>query len=457
MPHRVRPPIRHRHTRPLRIILYPFQRFSQVQASSGILLLVCTVVALAWSNSPWGHTYREILDTKLIIGVGDFVLAKPLLLWINDGLMSVFFFVVGLEIKREVIAGELASPKRAALPIAAALGGMAAPATIYAFANVGTPEIHGWGVPMATDIAFAVGILALLGPRVPVSLKVFLTALAIVDDIGAVAVIALFYGHSIALSVLAAGLGLLVLSLLANHSGVRSPLIYALIGAAVWVAFLKSGIHATVAGVLLAMTVPASTRLDAAAFRSTVQEALRDFVQVTASGIPTMPAQQQAAIASLERACEEVQTPLQRMETILHPWVSFCIMPIFALANAGVHLAGMKGVAHMGVPLGVVLGLVIGKPLGITLFSGLAVKMRLAEKPDEMTWRQLHGAGWVGGIGFTMALFIAGLAFNEADTLAIAKVSILGASTLAGLVGYLLLRTAPNGQAPAKRRTEAEA
>lgn len=430
-----------RRGRRLRRLLQPFQNFIRIEASSGILLLVCTVIALAWANSPFGDAYRRILDTRLIIGAGDFVLAKPLLLWVNDGLMAVFFFVVGLEIKREIVAGELASARKAALPVAAALGGMVAPALIYASLNAGRPAIHGWGVPMATDIAFALGILTLIGPRVPVSLKVFLTALAIVDDIGAVAVIALFYSHGIAFPVLLAGVALLAFSVFANKQGIRSPLVYALIGSAVWVAFLKSGIHATVAGVLFALTIPASVRIDAEDFRTRVSDSLRDFGAAPSGATPILDPTREAVIYDLERACEDVQTPLQRMEHALHPWVSYAIMPIFALANAGVNLGGIHSVGYLGTPLGIVLGLVIGKPLGITLFSWAAVALRIAEKPAEVTWRQLNGAGWLGGIGFTMALFIAGLAFSDADTLAIAKVSILVASTIAGVVGFLMVRS----------------
>ncbi|MCX6360110.1 MAG: Na+/H+ antiporter NhaA [Armatimonadetes bacterium] len=427
--------------RRLRRILQPFQQFVRIEAFSGIVLLAATLAALVWANSPAAGLYHQVLDLEVVAGAGSLRLAKPLHLWVNDGLMAVFFFLVGLEIKREVIAGELATPRKAALPVAAALGGMVVPALIYASCNAGTAEARGWGVPMATDIAFALGVLTLAGPRVPFALKVFLTALAIVDDIGAVAVIALFYSHGISLPVLLAGVGLLGLSLGANRAGVRSPLAYTLIGIAAWLAFLQSGVHATVAGVLLAFTVPAATRIDRNDFRDRVAESLAELGCGGSAG-PGLDTQEQAAVYALERACEEVQTPLQRMQHALHPWVSYGIMPLFALANAGVSFAGLSASGHVGVPLGVILGLMLGKPIGITLFSWLAVRLKVAELPGDVTWRQLHAAGWLGGIGFTMAVFIAGLAFADAALLATAKVAILCASTLAGVVGYTLVRRA---------------
>ncbi len=398
------------------------------------------MIALIWANSPWAPAYLTLLDSRIILGWGEHILAKPLLLWINDGLMAVFFFVVGLEIKRELSVGELATSRKAALPVAGALGGMAAPAILYAAANLGRPEIHGWGVPMATDIAFALGVLTLLGPRIPPALKVFLAALAIVDDIGAVVVIALFYSSSIALPVLMTGLALLGLSALFGRAGVRSPVVYGVVGLLVWLAFLKSGIHATVAGVLLAMTVPAETRRNARSFRQRVGEAMSEFGDEESADDIGLDSVRQSAVASLERACEEVQSPLQRMEQILHPWVSHGIMPLFALANAGVPLGGASGVVPSSVPIGIAVGLLIGKPLGITLASLAAVRLKLAELPAGVTIRHLIGAGILGGIGFTMAIFVAGLAYSDGHTLASAKAAILATSTAAGALGYVALR-----------------
>jgi len=425
---------------PLQRLLYPFQQFLQIEASSGIVLLVCTAIALIWANSGFGDVYRRILDTRLTFGLDDHVIGGSLLFWVNDGLMAVFFFVVGLEIKRELIAGELADRRKAALPVVAALGGMAVPALTYVSLNLGTREARGWGVPMATDIAFAVGVLALLGSRVPASLKVFLTALAIVDDIGAVAVIALFYGHSIVLPALAVGIAVLAISFVAGRGGVRSPVVYGLLGIAAWAAFLRSGVHATIAGVLLAMTIPATTKLDAAGFRTRLQKALADLGKLTNGTVPTLAAEQQASIAALENACEQAQTPLQRLERMLHPWVSYGIMPVFAIANAGVEVSDIGHMERLQVPLGILLGLVIGKPVGIAVFSWAAVHLKLAERPSDVSWAQILGAGMLGGIGFTMALFIASLAFSNPTTLAAAKGAILGASLVSGVLGYAFLR-----------------
>ena len=436
-------------------LIRPFQEFARVQASSGILLLACTAAALLWANSPWAESYTGLLGTYVTVGGGGFAVRETLLHWINDGLMAVFFFVVGLEIKREVLAGELSSLRQAALPIAAALGGMAAPALLYLAVNRGGPGAGGWGIPMATDIAFALGVLALLGSRVPAALKVFLAAFAIADDIGAVLVIALFYTARIDFVALGLGFGFLALATFANWSGVRRPLAYALLGVAAWVAFLESGVHATVAGVLLALTVPAGARLDPAAFLAQGRDVLDQFERADSPDNVLTNAERQAALHTLEHAAERAQTPLQRMEHALHPWVSFLIMPVFALANAGVALGEGGGFAGP-VPLGIVLGLVLGKPLGVTLFAWLAVRSGLAAKPEGVTWRHLHGAGWLGGIGFTMALFIAGLAFADPGALAQAKLGILCASLLAGVVGYLLLRGSGSGSGSAAAEPPAE-
>ena len=421
---------------------FPLREFVHAEASGGVLLLLCAVAALVWANSPWDGAYADLWATRLTIGPGDAAIGKPLGLWINDGLMAVFFFVVGLEIKREVLVGELASLRQAALPIAAALGGMAMPALIFVAINVGGDGARGWGVPMATDIAFALGILALLGDRVPAAIKIFLTALAIVDDLGAVLVIALFYTAEVTWAALgAAGLFLIAL-LVANRLHVRRPVVYAVLGAGLWVAFLKSGVHATIAGVLLAATIPARTRIDGDVFLARGQALLDEFEHAGRDGHDLLTnGRQQAVVQELEAACEAVETPLQRLEHALHPWVAFVIMPLFALANAGVVLDG-GAVASLGdrVALGVVLGLVIGKQVGVVLFAWLAVRAGVTSLPDGVAWRQLYGAAWLAGIGFTMSLFIAELAFVDAALLAEAKLGILVASLLAGIGGALLLR-----------------
>lgn len=436
-------------SRPLARISYMFQGFIHNAAAGGVLLLAAAVIALIWANSPWGDAYRDLWETRVTIGAEGFGLTKSLHHWINDGLMVIFFFVVGLEIKRELLVGELASPRQAALPMVAALGGALVPALMYTALNLGTDGASGWGVPMATDIAFALGILALLGSRVPIALKVFLTALAIIDDLMAVLVIAFFYTSDIAWS----SLGIAALFLLAlvavNRLHVRQPLPYVLLGIGLWIATLQSGVHATIAGVLLAMTIPARTWMNEEAFVEHGRELIDRFEQAGAQGrgILTNGAQQ-SAVQALEAASARVTAPLQRIEHALHPWVLFGVMPLFALANAGVVIEGDLASAFGNrVTLGVILGLVIGKQVGITLFAWLATRMGLASLPAEVSWRQIYGVGWLAGIGFTMSLFIADLAFADAGLLASAKVGILAASIVAGSVGFLLLSQA------ASRRT----
>jgi NhaA family Na+:H+ antiporter len=333
-------------------IVRPFQDFAHKQASGGILLIAATVIALLWANSPWAGSYAALWHTKLTVGVGDASISKDLTHWINDGLMAVFFLVVGLEIKREVLVGELSSVRGAALPFAAALGGAVVPAAIYLAINAGTEGSAGWGIPMATDIAFALGVLALLGERAPVALKVFLTALAIVDDIVAVLVIAFFYTSEISWGALGVGAVFLATLVVANLIGVGRTLVYAVLGVGLWLCFLLSGVHATIAGVLLALTVPGP------------------------------------------------------------------------------------------VAIGIVAGLLIGKQLGITLFAWLAVKSGFSELPEGIRWRHVYGAGWLAGIGFTMSLFITDLSFSDGSLVAAAKLGILIASLIAGVVGWTILRGA---------------
>lgn len=355
--------------------------------------------------------------------------------------MAVFFFVVGLEIKRELLVGKLASARQAALPILGALGGVLAPALIYTALNFGGKGAAGWGIPMATDIAFVIGVMAILGDRVRLGLKVFLTALAIVDDIAAVLVIALFYTAQI--TWLGAGVAAVcvVLLLVANRTGVRHPLPYVLLGIMLWLAVLHSGVHATIAGVVLAMTIPSRTELNAPEFLQRSRGILEHFERCADSekGVMT-DVEQQIAIDALEDTCEKVQPPLYRLEQALHPWVTFLIMPVFALANAGVVLSG--GITqHLSEPvtLGVVLGLLLGKSIGVGLASWLAVKIGIAMLPFVVNWNHIHGAAWLGGIGFTMSFFIAALAFPNQELLAAAKFGILAGSLTAGMIGFVIL------------------
>jgi NhaA family Na+:H+ antiporter len=425
-------------------IVRPFQDFAHKQSSGGILLILATAVALIWANSPWGEGYAALWHTKLTVGIGDFSISKDLTHWINDGLMAVFFLVVGLEIKREVLVGELSSARNAALPVAAAVGGVVVPAAIYLTINAGTEGSAGWGIPMATDIAFALGILALLGERAPVALKVFLTALAIVDDIVAVLVIAFFYTSEISWGALGVGAAFLAALVVANLIGVGRTLVYAVLGIGLWLCFLLSGVHATIAGVLLALTVPAISFINPGAFLDRGRYILDRFERAGEKGENVLSNEErQAALHALNHAAYELEPPLHELEHTLHPWVVFAIMPIFALANAGVPLGG--GIADAltsPVALGILAGLVVGKQLGITLFAWLAVRSGISELPGGINWRHVYGVGWLAGIGFTMSLFITDLAFSEGSLVDAAKLGILVASVIAGGVGWTILRGA---------------
>jgi NhaA family Na+:H+ antiporter len=443
---------------PIIRLIRPFQEFAARETSGGILLLLCAITALVWANSPWAHIYAALWHTPLTVGIGDFALSHDLHFWVNDALMAVFFFVVGLEIKRQLLVGELAQPRQAALPIVAAAGGVIVPALIYTAFNAGGPGAPGWGIPMATDIAFVIGVMALLGDRVPLSLKVFLTALAIVDDIAAVLVIALFYTAQINGAALGAAALCVALLVIANRLGIRHPLPYAAIGAVLWFAVLQSGVHATIAGVVLAMTIPSRTVLAPFDFLSHSRAVLNHFERSADNESNVMRDEElQSAIEALEDSCEKVQPPLHRLEHGLHPWVTFVIMPMFALANAGVVFEGrLASNPSQPVMLGVILGLLFGKPIGITLASWLAVRSRLASLPGGLNWNHIHGAGWLGGIGFTMSLFVAGLAFDNEGMLTFSKLGILAGSTLAGIVGSaLLLRGRPGKEAVSSHRASA--
>ncbi len=423
-------------------LVRPFQRFAGREASGGILLLACSIAALAWANSPWAGTYSGIWHTPLTVGFGGFALSQDLHFWVNDGLMTVFFFVVGLEIKRELLAGELASARQAALPLVSAVGGVTVPALLYFAINSGGPGAAGWGIAMATDIAFAIGVMALLGARVPLGLKVFLTALAIVDDIAAVLVIAVFYTANLAWGPLAGAVCCLLLAVAANRLGVRRPLPYALIGVVLWFTVMQSGVHATIAGVLLAFTIPSGKVLDQSVFLKEGREVLDHFEKASRTEPVHFLAdiEQQTALEALGDACEKMQPPLHRLEHALHPWVTFAIMPLFALANAGVPLSGDLGkLLVQPITLGVIIGLLVGKPIGVTIAAWLAVRSGLASLPANVSWRHIHGAGWLAGIGFTMSLFMAGLSFGDDTQLTEAKLGILTASLCAGIIGSIIL------------------
>lgn len=426
---------------PIEVLTSPFVRFAKLEAASGILLLTGTIAALGWANSPWAESYHAIWNIHATISLGPLSITETRLEWINDGLMAVFFFLVGLEIKREVLIGELSSLRQAAFPIIAALGGALVPALFYVLINQGGYAQRGWAIPMATDIAFALGVLAILGSRVPVSLKIFVTALAIADDLLAVLVIAIFYTDQIRVVSLTLGLAGIAISFGANLLGVRKPSIYAIVGVFVWYAVLKSGVHATVAGVLLAFTIPARTYVD----RNSFLKRSRWLIDKFEASPPNSPAAH-SAIHSMERQCELIESPLHRIEHFLHPWVSFAIMPLFAFANSGVRILGnIAAATRHPVTLGIALGLFVGKPLGIWLFARISAKTRLASAPPELSWGKLFGAAWLCGIGFTMSLFMASLAFSEEVLLDMSKIGILGASLAAGACASIFLtrRTEP--------------
>lgn len=381
------------------------KNFLRLESSAGVLLVIATIAALLVSNSHMAGLYGRLLDVPLVVAIGDLVVDKPVLLWINDGLMALFFFLIGLEIKREVLEGQLSSKDQLLLPAAGAFGGFFVPAAIYAAFNWGNPEtINGWAIPAATDIAFALGVLMLLGSRVPIGLKMFLTSIAIFDDIAAIVVIAIFYTQDLSLFALLAGaLGITTLVVL-NRLGVTRIAVYATIGVVIWLCVLKSGVHATLAGFAVACTVPLRTK-------------------------STRP------------------SPLRHLEHSLHPWVAYLILPLFAFANAGVSFAGISSEALLGpVSIGIAAGLFIGKQVGVFGIVWLAVKLKLAQLPTGINWLSIYGVALLTGIGFTMSLFVGSLAFERGDfdQLAATRVGVLTGSVVSATAGFLILRRAIN-------------
>ena len=382
--------------------------FLQKESAGGSILIFAAALALAVANSPLATAYADLLEIPVVAAIGSFVIDKPLLLWINDGLMAVFFFLVGLEVKREVLEGQLSRWDKASLPLVAAIGGMALPALVFLGLNLDSPEnIRGWAIPAATDIAFALGILSLLGPRVPVALKALLLAIAVIDDIGAIAIIAVFYSGDLDTGMLGAAAVVFLVMLALGRARVASTIPYVLLAILMWAFVLKSGVHATLAGVAAAMTVPLDPDSD--------------------------------------------HGPLERMEHALHPWVAFLIIPVFGFANAGVSLVGLEPSALLDpLPLGIALGLLVGKQIGIFGFAWAAVKTGLARLPEDVNWRQLHALSLLAAIGFTMSLFIGNLAFADPVQVDAVKLGVLAGSTIAALAGYLMLRAALPAEAPSE-------
>ncbi|MCB9002250.1 MAG: Na+/H+ antiporter NhaA [Bacteroidales bacterium] len=429
-------------------IIDPMKRFMQNSSSGGIVLFVSALTAIILSNTSLSEWFNSIWHHQVSIGFDQWGLSKDLHHWINDGLMAIFFFVVGLELKREIIAGELNSLKKSVLPIAAAVGGMVVPAIIYLIFNPTGETQNGWGIPMATDIAFALGILYLLGNRVPVSVKIFLTALAIADDLGAVLVIAFFYTSDINFfSLLIGGIFLLTLAI-ANLAGIRNTIFYGLIGiGGLWLAFLLSGVHATIAAVLAAFTIPAKININEITFAQKAEKILERLKSsVSKSTINT--SEQIRLLSYLRGLSKHAQTPLQRLEHSLQPFVTFVVLPIFALSNAGIKFSG-NGISDFfnNTTNGVMLGLLLGKTIGIIGTVMLLVKFKLAQLPNDFTFKHLLAIGFLGGIGFTMSLFISELAFKNHSLVDQAKMGIMGASVIAGLIGYALMHWATKKQA----------
>ena len=431
--------------RKLEKITPPFQRFIHDQSTGSVLLIICTLAALVVANSTLSHGYESLLLTQVGLVFGDWSLAMSLHDWINEGLMSLFFFVLGLEIKRELLVGELKNPRQSVPMIAAALGGMLMPALIFAAFTAGTPVVHGWGIPMATDTAFAVGMLALLHRHVPTALTAFLTALAIIDDLGAILVIAMFYTANINLLLLATAALLLVLLIGLNAAGVRRPAVYILVGGLVWLAMLGSGVHATVAGILVALTVPARPKRGPGWFVRHAHRLTHEFETMERqSDKPLLGEEEQHRVAeSLQTTVEKATTPLRRWERYLERPVALLVMPLFALANAGIPLDSQTLASLGSNPLtpAIVLGLLFGKVLGITLLTWLSLRFGLGQLSSGIGMRHIAGIGLLGGMGFTMSIFIANLGFETVPaTLVAAKTAILLASLLAGISGYLWLR-----------------
>ncbi|MCF6378029.1 Na+/H+ antiporter NhaA [Nocardioides KLBMP 9356] len=428
--------------RPLaRLVARPVREFLRVEAAGSLLLLLAAAVALLWANSPWASSYDSLWHTHLVLDVGPLHLDESLQHWVNDALMVVFFFVVGLEIKYELVNGDLRDPKTAALPIVAAIGGMVVPAGIYLALNPpGSDGSAGWGIPMATDIAFAVGVLGILGRRIPSSARLFLLTLAIVDDIGAILVIAVFYTSDLSLGWLAIALALLAAMAVAKALRIWTVVVYAVLGVGVWFALLESGVHATLAGVAIGLLAPASPLLKEDVSRKYAREALRDHHL------------DPDELAKLRFLLKESVSVVERLQATLHPVSSYVVLPVFALANAGVELGAIGKVFTEPVGIGIVLGLVLGKPVGIFLASFAAVRLGLGRLPEDTTWPMVLGLGAVGGIGFTVSIFIAGLSFPGADLLTEeAKIAILLASLIAAVVGVVLLMASTRRQGGVSR------
>ncbi len=398
------------------IIVKPFQKFVKIESLSGLLLFTATILALIWANSSYAHFYTELWEQKIGFKLVHFELYKPLILWINDGLMAVFFFLIGLEIKRELIIGELNSLKKASFPLLGAVGGMLFPLLIYVFVNENPATANGWGVPMATDIAFSLAILKLLGDRVPLSLKIFLTAFAIVDDLGAVIVIAIFYSSGIKFSLLLIAAVIIIALFILSYRRLYNKYLFFLAGVVVWFLFLKSGIHPTIAGVLMAFTIPIRTRIKSDYFNEILPEVTKKFHSANNNEDLILNSEQISYLGELEERIEQVQSPLQHLEHNLHNWVAFFIMPVFAFSNAGITLSSFDTL-DKPLMITLILALILGNLIGITLMTFIGDKLKLITLPEDLNYRNIIGIALLAGVGFTMSIFITNLAFTDPNVI----------------------------------------
>jgi NhaA family Na+:H+ antiporter len=431
----------------MNFIKEPLAKFIKLETSSSIILFLATISALILANSPIGESFLGFWNNYITISLPGLELSKPAIKWINDGLMVIFFFLIGLEIKRELIAGELNDFKKASLPLFAAIGGMIVPAVLFTILNFGQAGSEGWGIPIAADIAFTLGILQLLGKRVPIGLKVFLMAFAIIDDLGAVLVIAFFYSTNLAWGYIGIALILIAILFLLSIKGYYSKYFFFIVGLIVWVLFLKSGIHATIAGVLLALTIPIKRKTNTTSFFNDVKDALNMFVADCDNNkeeTNLLTANQLTAVEEIEDLAEKTAPPLQYLEHSLHGWVSYLIMPLFAFANAGV-VFSFGGESNFTLSTNIALSMIFGNALGIFIFSYLSIKLKISELPQNVTFKMLGGISILGGLGFTMSLFINSLAFTDQTLIDSAKMGVLIGSVVAGLISYLVLKAALKG------------
>ncbi|MDH3381521.1 MAG: Na+/H+ antiporter NhaA [Flavobacteriaceae bacterium] len=422
------------------IIVTPFEKFLAIESLSGLLLFGATILALIWANSSYGNLYQEILNYNLEFKIQDFNLSKPLILWINDGLMAIFFFLIGLEIKREILVGELNSLKKASLPIFAAFGGIFIPITLFFILNQSPETSKGWGITMATDIAFSLAILQLLGKKIPLSLKIFLTAFAIVDDLGAVFAIAIFYSETIEWTLIGYSLLPFAILILMSYKGIFNKFFVFVLSIVIWLLFLKSGIHPTVAGVLIAFTIPISQKIKLKTYSKKLIEISEEICTSDKNTKPILSKEQIYLIDDLQDWTEKVQSPLQHLEHSIHSWVAYLIIPVFALANAGVSFNNIDNL-DVNLSFAIALSLILGKSIGISLFSYLGLKLKYAELSEDINFTQIIGVSFLAGVGFTMSMFVANLAFTSNQLfIDSSKVGIILGSVVAGIIGYLILK-----------------